>query len=85
MAELSPQAEIQELVERLNRYAYEYYVLDQSTISDQEYDHAYRKLEDLEKAHPEFVLEESPTQRVGDVISENLPKVTHEVPMLSTY
>lgn len=83
MAALSPQAEIQELVERLNRYAYEYYVLDQPTISDQEYDHAYRKLEDLEKAHPEFVLEESPTQRVGDVISENLPKVTHEVPMLS--
>ncbi|MCI5775108.1 MAG: NAD-dependent DNA ligase LigA [Aerococcus sp.] len=83
MAEQSPQAEIEALVERLNRYAYEYYVLDQPTISDQEYDHVYRKLEELERDYPEFRLEESPTQRVGDVISDSLPKVTHNVPMLS--
>ena len=54
------------LVELLNRYAYEYYTLDNPSISDFEYDKLYRELEDLEKEHPELIYRNSPTQRVGE-------------------
>lgn len=74
---------IQALTAELNRYAYEYYVLDQPTVLDSEYDQKYRELETLEQAHPELIQSDSPTQRVGDVVASQLEKVTHSEPMLS--
>ena len=56
---------LDELTQRLNAYNYQYYVLDAPTMSDYEYDHLLRKLEDLEKEHPEEITPDSPTQRVG--------------------
>lgn len=74
---------MEELTDQLNDYAYQYYALDNPTISDQEYDQLYRELQALEAKYPEFVLAESPTQRVGDAVSEVFSKVTHSQPMMS--
>ena len=71
------------LVELLNRYAYEYYTLDNPSISDFEYDKLYRELEDLEKEHPELIYRNSPTQRVGDEPIIKFEKYTHKVKMMS--
>ena len=57
--------EMKQLRDALNAHGYRYYVLDDPTISDYEYDHMLRRLEDLEKAHPEEITPDSPTQRVG--------------------
>ena len=57
--------EIQELRRTLTENGYLYYVLDAPTMSDYEYDHLLRRLEDLEAAHPEEITPDSPTQRVG--------------------
>ena len=62
---MDPKERIRELVERLNRYSYEYYVLDNPSVSDAEYDSLLRELEGLEKQYPEYILENSPTRRVG--------------------
>lgn len=80
---MNPKEKIRELVEKLNRYSYEYYVQDNPSISDQEYDRLYRELELLEQEYPEYILKNSPTQRVGDVVLDHLEKVTHDKPMLS--
>ncbi len=80
---MNPKEKIMELVERLNHYSYEYHVMDNPSISDVEYDSLMRELEALEKQYPEYVLKNSPTQRVGDVVSEKLEKIIHEKPMLS--
>ena len=56
---------MKELVELLNRYAYEYYTKDAPSVSDSEYDQLYRELVELETAHPDEILPESPTHRVG--------------------
>ena len=61
--------EMEQLVELLNKYAYEYYVLDAPTISDGEYDRLYDRLVKLEKEKG-IVLPQSPTQRVGDKVLE---------------
>ena len=61
----------------LNKYAYHYYVLDNPIASDEEYDKLYREVEAFEAAHPEAVLADSPTQRVGDVPLEGFEKATH--------
>lgn len=68
---------INELVEELNRNAYEYYVLDKPSISDKEYDVKYYELVELEK-ETGVVLPYSPTQRVGDVILSEFQKYTHK-------
>lgn len=60
-----------------------YYAQAQPEISDAEYDRLYRELEELEAAHPEWVTPDSPTQRVGNDLSEGFRKVTHPAPMLS--
>jgi DNA ligase (NAD+) len=60
-----------------------YYVLDQPTIPDAEYDRLFQELQALEEAHPELVTPDSPTQRVGGAVRSDLPKVRHAVPMLS--
>ena len=73
----------QELRTYLNEQAYKYYVLDKPEISDIEYDKLYRELEELEEAHPELVTEDSPTQRVGDMVVSSFEKYTHEIPLQS--
>lgn len=76
-------ARIKELTTQLNQYAYEYYILDQPTLSDSEYDKLYRELLQLERAYPEAIAKDSPSQRVGSVVDSKFAKVTHELPMLS--
>lgn len=71
------------LVELLNKCAYEYYTLDNPTISDYEYDKLYRELVDLETAYPELIYKNSPTQRVGDEPIIKFEKFTHQVKMMS--
>ena len=75
--------EISKLVSLLNKYSYDYYVEDNPQISDTEYDTLYKQLEKLEEKHPELILENSPTQRVGDKVLDEFEKITHKVPMLS--
>ena len=77
------QEKISKLVSLLNKYSYDYYVEDNPQISDTEYDTLYKQLEKLEENHPEYILENSPTQRVGDRILDEFEKITHKVPMLS--
>lgn len=77
------QARILELRDTLNRHNHNYYVLNQPTISDQEFDHLMRELQDLEAAHPEMADPLSPTQRVGSDLSHGFEQVIHERPMMS--
>ncbi|MGY3761764.1 NAD-dependent DNA ligase LigA [Granulicatella adiacens] len=77
------QQRIEQLKEQLNRWSHEYYVEDQPSVTDAEYDKAYHELLDLEKEHPELVTADSPTQRVGGEVLEQFQKVTHTNPMLS--
>ncbi|MBE7065472.1 MAG: NAD-dependent DNA ligase LigA [Ruminococcaceae bacterium] len=73
----------EELREVLNRYAYEYYVLDNPSVNDFEYDVLYRELVSIEKEYPDLVIPESPTQRVGDRVLDGFEKFTHNVPLQS--
>ena len=74
--------EMQELVNKLNRYAYEYYVKDNPIVSDKEYDVLYDKLAGLEKEKG-LVLPDSPTQRVGDIVLSKFRKYTHKAKLWS--
>lgn len=74
---------MKELVELLNRYATEYYTSDNPSVSDSEYDRLYRELVELEKAHPNQVLLESPTHRVGGKILDGFEKYSHQYPLYS--
>ena len=74
---------IKELVELLNRYAYEYYTKDAPSVSDSEYDQLYRVLVELETAHPDEILPESPTHRVGGVVLKGFTKYQHLYPLYS--
>lgn len=69
---------MKELVELLNRYAYEYYTKDAPSVSDSEYDQLYRELVELETAHPDEILPESPTHRVGGVVLKGFTKYQHQ-------
>ena len=75
--------EMRELRDTLNAHGYRYYVLDAPTISDYEYDHMLRRLEDLEREHPEEVTLDSPTQRVGGPALSQFEQVRHDVPLES--
>ena len=75
--------EMKELRDTLNAHGYRYYVLDEPTISDYEYDHMLRRLEDLEAAHPEEITPDSPTQRIGGRTLSEFEQVTHPVPLES--
>ena len=75
--------EIERLRTVLNQAGYEYYVMDNPTMSDYDYDHQLRRLEELEAAHPELVTPDSPTQRVGGQVQEGFQPVTHQVPLES--
>lgn len=77
------ESRMKELIERINRASYEYYVLDNPTITDQEYDDIYHELLQLEEKYPELKMDESPTNRVGGEALSKFEKVTHNTPMLS--
>ena len=74
---------IAELTKLLTEANYRYYVLDDPTMPDFEYDHLLRELEDLEKGHPEFISPDSPTQRVGGEAVSAFRKVEHPVALMS--
>lgn len=74
---------IEELTKILNEANYNYYILDNPTISDQEFDKYLRELIELEMEYPNFKKEDSPTTRVGGSVIEGFEKVTHNIPMLS--
>ena len=74
---------IQELTDIINKANKDYYINDNPTITDQEYDRYMEELMRLEEAHPEFKKIDSPTQRVGSEVISSFKKVTHEIPMLS--
>ncbi len=75
--------EMQQLREELNEHGYRYYVLDAPTIPDYEYDRMLRRLEELERAHPEEITPDSPTQRVGGTPVSDFPPYVHPVPLES--
>ena len=74
---------IDELVTILNEANYNYHVLDNPTITDQEYDSLFRELQILEEKNPSLVRSDSPTHRVGGVVLDSFKKVTHKIPMMS--
>ena len=74
---------VDSLRKTINQHNYQYYALDDPTISDAEYDKLLRELYDLEKEFPELIVPDSPTQRVGISPVSELKEVTHIVPMLS--
>ncbi len=80
---MTPQERILELREQLHRHNYNYYILNQPTISDQEFDQLMHELQDLEARHPEMADPNSPTQRVGSDLSHEFDTFVHQRPMLS--
>ncbi len=79
----TPRERIKELVTRILRHDYQYYVLDDPEISDAQYDALYRELQDLERRHPELADPQSPTQRVGGAPLPAFSPFTHSLPMQS--
>ncbi len=75
--------EMKQLRDTLNENARLYYTLDASTMSDYEYDRLYRRLQEMEKQHPEEITPDSPTQRVGDAVLNDFAAVAHPVPLES--
>lgn len=75
--------EMKRLREELNENAYRYYVLDEPTMSDYDYDMKNRRLQQLEREHPEEITPDSPTQRVGDKLKAGFSTYRHEVPLES--
>lgn len=74
---------IDELVELLNDNIYSYYILNESKITDQEYDKLIRELFVLEEKNPEYVRSDSPTQRISTTVLGEFSKITHKIPMMS--
>ncbi len=72
-----------ELIEKINRWNYEYYILDNPSVTDTEWDSAMRELKELETKYPESIKEYSPTQRVGGGVLDRFEKVVHSVTLLS--
>lgn len=74
---------IESLKKEINEHNYRYYVLDEPSIPDAEFDRLFRKLQELETAHPEFITADSPTQRVGSKPLTEFAEIKHQIPMLS--
>ena len=74
---------VDELVNIIYEANYNYHVLDNPTIIDQEYDSYFRELQIIEEKFPELVREDSPTNRVGGVVLDSFSKITHKIPMMS--
>jgi len=77
------QRRIDTLRHTLNQHSYQYYVLDNPSIPDADYDALYRELQALEQQHPELITADSPTQRVGAAPLDKFGQVTHQIAMLS--
>ncbi|MBR0439187.1 MAG: NAD-dependent DNA ligase LigA [Bacilli bacterium] len=80
---MSPKERVEEITKLLEKYNYEYYVLDNPSVSDAEYDRLMQELISLEKQHPELLSPLSPSQRVGGQVQDEFKKVTHQRMMLS--
>ena len=80
---MDEKARIEQLRQELHEHNYRYYVLNQPTIGDQEFDFLMHELQDLEAKHPEMADANSPTQRVGSDLNAEFRQVTHRYPMLS--
>lgn len=80
---MSTEKEIRDLQEELRQHNYRYYVLDDPSISDYDFDMKMKKLQDLEKKYPEFADPNSPTQRVGGEITKDFETIRHEYPLYS--
>ena len=80
---MNPKERIEELIHILTEANYRYYVLDDPTLPDFEYDRLLRELEDLESANPEFAVADSPTKRIGGEALSQFEKVIHAVPLMS--
>jgi len=83
MDEEKSKLRMDELGKILDDANYNYYVLDNPTITDQEFDQLLRELEILEEKYPKFALKDSPTKRVGGLVIDKFKKITHTIPMLS--
>ena len=77
------QQRMEQLADQLDRLNYEYYMNDQSLVSDEEFDAMMRELQDLERQYPELASPLSPTRRVGGEVNKGFRQVTHRFPMLS--
>ncbi len=77
------QKRVDELIKLLKLYNYQYYVLDNPTVQDEEYDSLIRELETIEKEHPELIRPDSPTQKVGDYLKLDLDQIEHQNKMMS--
>ena len=80
---MNPKERIEQLVETLNQANVEYYLHDNPTLTDNEYDSLLMELFRLEDEYPEFKLPESPTQNVGTQVLDSFNKITHATPMFS--
>jgi DNA ligase (NAD+) len=74
---------VDDLINLLNQYSYEYHVLDEPTITDAVYDGLIQELKSLEGRHPELIKQSSPTQRVGGELLSDFKKINHSSRMLS--
>jgi len=83
VVKMNIKSRIDELVNIINEADYNYHTLDNPTISDQEYDKYVRELFELESAYPEYIRDDSPTQRVGGKVLDSFNKITHKIPMMS--
>lgn len=83
MAITSVIEQMRQLIQLIAKHNHAYYVMDQPTISDSEYDHLFHQLKALEEQYPEFVQADSPTTKVGGQALSKFESVTHVVPMLS--
>lgn len=82
MKHLSAQQEIDSLRDKIREHNYKYYVLDQPSISDAQYDELFNRLLDLESKHPDIPCDDSPSQRVGGAPLDKFKKYSHRIPML---
>ena len=80
---MDPKQRIEEITRVLEQYNYEYYVLDNPSVPDSEYDRLMNELISIEKEHPELITPLSPTQRVGGKVLSSFEKITHKRLMLS--
>ncbi|NLV28890.1 MAG: NAD-dependent DNA ligase LigA, partial [Erysipelotrichaceae bacterium] len=80
---MTPKQRVEELTKLLEKYNYEYYVLDNPSVIDSEYDRLMQELIALEKEYPELASSLSPTQRVGGLVQDQFKKVNHQRSMLS--
>ena len=80
---MTAKEKIDQLRAELHRHNYNYYVLNAPEISDKEFDNRMRELQELEKEHPEYQDDNSPTMRVGSDLNKNFTQVAHKYPMLS--